>query len=120
MVAIIHPRMLSRLGRFFPLIATVERRTVTQDGFGQEIESWSPLPGHEAIRCVRAPLSAAERAALQMTVSTQAWTVLLQGAYPAVRPEDRLVIDGQDYDILAVETDQTATLTRLTVQRVSV
>lgn len=120
MGTLIHPRMLERLGRFFPLAATVEQRTVTQDAYGEVIETWSALPGHEAIPCARTPLSSTERAALQLTATTEAWHVLLRGAYPAITTDHRLVIAGEAYDIVGVETDQTSTLTRLTIQRVSI
>jgi head-tail adaptor len=117
---LIHPGMLERLSRFFPLIATIEQRSVTQDEYGQAHESWTTLPAHEAIPCTRAPLSASERATLELQITTQAWHLLLRGAYPDITTEHRVVLSGEPYDILAVETDQTGTLTRLTVQRVSV
>lgn len=120
MATLIHPRMLDRLGRFFPLLATVQQKTTMQDQFGQPVETWSDLARHVAIPCARAPLSATERQALQMTVTEQVWTVVLRGHYPLITAAHRLVIDGQPYDILAAESDQTRTLTRLRVRRVSV
>jgi head-tail adaptor len=117
---IVHPRFLAAVpAGFFPSRCTVQEQTgTTQDDHGQEVEVWTDVAGLTDIPCAKAPLSAIERQAAQLTVTDRAWSVLLKGAYPAITTAHRAIIDGTAFDIERAETDQTGTLTRLVVRSV--
>lgn len=119
-VPVMHPRFVALNRQFFPSLATIEAVSETQDGSGQEVETWLPVAGLQSLDCAKAPLTAQERQAANYTATDQAWHVLLKGAYPTITTEHRAVVDGDVYDIDAVETDQTGTLTRLRVRTVEV
>lgn len=121
-VPVIHSRFVGLNTQFFPSQATIEAMTepAPTDEYGQPVEEWLPVSGLQAIAASRAPLSAQERQALNYTATDQAWTVLLAGAYPSITTRHRAVIDGDTFDIDAVETDQTGNLTRLRVRSVEV
>jgi head-tail joining protein len=114
---LIDPGMLDLMGDFFPSQARVEVKVTSQDpATGQEQEAWADVAGAGA---VKAPLSAEERQLAGYTATDQAWWVLFDRAMPWVTTRHRLSIDGTAYDIDAVETDQTGSLTRLRVRQVS-
>lgn len=118
--AIIHPRFMAAMpAGFFPSRCTIEARTATLDQFGDEQVSWLSVPAVVDVPCVKAPLNAMERQAAGYTATDQAWHVLLSGAYPAITTAQRAVVDGGTFDIDAVETDQTGTVTRLRVRSVT-
>lgn len=119
-VPVIHPRFVGLNSQFFPSLATIEGKTETYDDYGQSVEAWLPVPGLQAIACSKAPLSAQERQALNYTATDQVWIVLLAGAYPSITTNHRAEIDNALYDIDAVETDQTGSVTRLRVRSVEV
>lgn len=121
-VPVIHPRFMGLNQAFFPSQVTIEVKTdpAPVDTYGQTLDVWLPVPGLQAISCTKAPLSAQERQALSYTVTDQAWTVLLAGAFPSITTSHRAVIDNTTYDIDAAETDQTGSMTRLRVRSVEV
>lgn len=120
-VPLVHPRLLSDIGRsgFFPSSCTVQAKTTSADAYGEEQETWVDVSGLQAIDCVKAPLSAMERQAAGYTATDRVWNVLLKGAYPQITTRHRSVVDGEVFDIDAVETDQTGTLTRLQVRQIT-
>lgn len=121
-VAVMHPRFVGLNTQFFGSLATIEEKTDPSptDQYGQEIETWLPVVGLQAIACAKAPLSAQERQAANYTATDQAWHVLLAGAFPSITTRHRAVIDGAVFDIDAAETDQTGSLTRLRARMVEV
>lgn len=119
-VAIVHPRLMAAMpAGFFPSRCTVEAKTATLDEFGDQLVSWLPVPAIVDIACAKAPLTALERQAAGYTATDQVWHVLLSGAYPTITTTHRAVVDSETFDIDGVETDQTATVTRLRVRSVT-
>ena len=122
-VPIVHPRFLDVVGvGFFPSLATIQVKSVTLDDYGQEVETWANVVGMVDVACAKAPpqglRGAIEQQRASYTTTDQIWEVLLQGAYPTITTRHRAVVDGATYDIDAVETDQTGTVTRLRVRTV--
>ncbi len=119
--AIVHPRFMASIpAGFFPLQATVQGKTVTQDAYGQEVETWASVAGLVSISAAKAPLTAMERQGAGYTATDVAWHVLLKGAYPTITTRHRLVIGAETFDIDASETDQMGVVTRLRVRQVGV
>lgn len=119
-VAIVHPRMLSKLPGFFPASVAIQAKTATLDGYGQEVESWATVSDWSAIDATKAPLTAMERQAAKYTATDVAWHVLLAGPYPTITTAHRAVIDGDTFDIDASETDQTGSITRLRIRQITI
>lgn len=119
-VAMIHPKLISRLSGFFPALVTIQAKTVALDDYGQETETWADVSGWQAITCAKSPLSASERQAAGYTATDRVWAVLLAGAYPTITTRNRATIDNETFDIDSVEVDQTGTLTRLRVRQITI
>ena len=119
-VPIIHPQMLSRLPGFFAAQVTIQGKSVVRDGYGQEIETWTDVSGWEEIKAAKAPLTANERQALRYTATDRVWHLLLAGAYPEITTSHRAAADTEVFDIDAVETDQTGSVTRLRVRQITI
>ena len=118
--AVIHPRFLASVpAGFFPTRCTIEGSTTTQNAFGEPIATWAAVTGLVDIACAKAPLTASELQAAGYTATDQAWHVALAGAYPTITTAHRAVVDDEPFDIDAVETDQTSTVTRLRVRSVT-
>lgn len=118
--AIVSPRLLSGMPGFFPFLATIQSKVDTTDTYGQPVETWADVSGWQEIKAAKAPLSAMERQSAGYTATDQVWGILLMGAYPDITTAHRVVIDLASYDIDAVETDQTGSVTRLTVRTVTI
>lgn len=120
-VAIVHPRFLASVpDGFFRSSATIEEQAgTTLDAHGQPIAGWLPVAGLQALKAARAPLSAMERQAAGYTATDRVWHVLLKGAHPEITTAHRAVVDFEEFDIDAAETDQTQTVTRLRVRQVT-
>lgn len=119
-VAIVHPRLLSKLPGFFPASVAIQQKSATLDGYGQEVETWTNVTDLGDLSATKAPLTAMERQAAKYTATDQVWHVLLAGAYPEITTANRAVIDGDTFDIDAAETDQTGTVTRLRVRQITI
>lgn len=120
MATLVHSRFVAKQAGFFPSLVTIQANTPTQDSYGQPVESWANVGAWVNLACAKAPLSAQERQANQYTATDQVWHALLRGAYPTITTAHRAVVDGTNYDIDAVETDQTGSLTRLRLRTVEV
>lgn len=118
-VPLVSPRFATMHGAFFPSRCTIEVKTIVEDPYGQEVETFADAPGLVDIPCAKAPLSAMERQAAGYTATDRVWTVLLIGAFPQTTTRHRATVDGETFDIDAVETDQTGSLTRLRVRQVT-
>lgn len=121
---LLHPRAipgLKRAGFFRSTCAILGKlEPAPLNDLGQPIDTYVALVAWAAIPCIKAPLSANERQAAQYTATDQAWFVLLDGYYPGITTAHRAVVDGESFDIDAVEHDQTGNLTRLRVRSVEV
>lgn len=81
---------------------TIERYTVTDDGYGSEIHTWYPLV---TVAASRADLSDAEKVSAGAVVSIVSSRFLIrdQGEAATVKAWDRLSHDGQIWNIAGVK-----------------
>lgn len=116
MASLIHPRLFDRLGQFFPSQVTIQEAVVTRNAVGEEVVTWQDLGGHVAIPAAMAALSTAELRRDTSTILTSVRHVTLRGHYPSITTRHRAVVDGTAYNIIAVEHDSHAMLTRLRIE----
>lgn len=127
MIAELLASTVAEMTEYFPSQASIQAKAVVQDPTtGQEQEAWADVLGMRLIPAAKAPMSALELQAAGYTATDQVWQVLLQGAYPQITTRHRVTVDETatggvvgTYDIDAVETDQTNSLTRLRVRQVT-
>lgn len=110
-----HPRRLNALQVHFNTLVTIERKTNTQDEFGQEIVVYIPDQTLSVINAYKEPQTAGagERREDDQTVVINRWQIYLKGYYPTLRVEDRAIADGVPHNILNVAHDDSKTLTML-------
>ena len=118
MVSLMHPRLLSTLGRLYPSLCTVQTNTPVQDTYGQPIEAWAALAGHVDLPCAirPAPVAGGEVRRPDQTIVTAPYHVALPGYYSTITEAMRLTSGGRTYNILRVEHDQMRQTTRLTAE----
>lgn len=83
-------------------LITIERKTVTQNDLGEEVETWTAMAQAWA---EKRDVSDAERlnaAEVGATISTR-FRLLWSDAYDDVTPLDRINYDGKRWDIMAVK-----------------
>ena len=117
--SLIHPRMLSKLGSFYPSRCSIQRAMVTKDSYGQDIPSWLDFGAYVNIPCAVSPSGGQEVTRPDMTVVVSSHTIALAGYCPAITTAHRAVVDGTSYNILSVERDQLGSMTRLRCQIVA-
>lgn len=111
---LVHPQMLERLRpNFYPSSCTVQAATTVANSFGELIKSWSNLPDHVNLACRVAPTSGREQRSQEQLYSVHQWTIGLAGHYPGISETMRAVVNGQAYDIEAVQHDGQSKTTRL-------
>ena len=119
--SIVHPRLMTHLApQFYPDTCTIQVNTPTKSALNEDIASWSNLAGHVDIDCQVAPIEVlrdVEREAVVGPVETVRRAVLLDGRYPAITTTHRALIDGVDWNIVAVDEDSQHSHTRLQIQR---
>lgn len=121
MSPLIHPRLLESLVNHYPSLCQIKTYTVTRETTGEEIATWSTLPGHEAIRCYvsrRSQQGAEEVGAGTWTHSESQRVVALAGHYPAIKEKMHVLIDLVEWDIVGVQHDSQGVSTNLIIERV--
>ena len=119
MVTLIHPRLLSGLAAtFYPSLCTIQEATEVQDAYGEPIATWANVAGLVNLPCAVAPpnLGSPEKSEVKKsdgTIEIITHHIAIAGHYPAITNKMRAVISGINYDIMAVEIDSHATMTRL-------
>lgn len=124
---IAHPRLFERLERhFYPSIVTVEAAVEVRDSYGEETQTWEPVPSAEGIRAAIAPATIqsaqdAEERLEALTRFTVTHEATLAGYYPAIDLTTRLVEHdtGRTYRIVGVEHDSQCSHTRLRLEEVT-
>lgn len=104
---IVHPRLLQSLATFYPASCTVQAAANTNVK-GDVIKApWADLVGHVGLACRVSPVVGRSREVRlpDQTYAVASHTIALAGYYPDIRPSMRAVVDGQAYDIEAVEHD---------------
>lgn len=119
MSTLIHPRMLDRLGNFFPQRCALKEPTISQDTTGEEDKVYDVHPGYESIPCRMGAAGGGQRRGNQYAYMEATHRIVLAGQYPDL-PEAWLdgeewmaEVDGREYKILAVAKSAEETTTRL-------
>ena len=124
----VSPKLLGTIARYYPDTITVQRVTIgAPDAWGSPDHTWDDLAGHIDItaRVVsNGPGTGAGGWSGEMYAPTGDFdvdgrTMALAGYYPGIAPTDRVVHDGEIYNIQAVETDAEQVTTRLRCRKVS-
>lgn len=125
--ALVHPRLVSSIGRFYPHTITIQRVGYgARDQYGSRVETWGDLTGHIDIpaRVVsNGPGTGAGGWSGEIYAPTGSYdvdgrTMALQGYYPDISEIDRVAWAGLTYEIQAVESDAEAATTRLRTRKV--
>ncbi len=116
MSSLLHSRMLGALAAYYPSLCTIEEPSTTNVRGEVSPDPWTPLAGHEALRCRVSPTGGQEIKRADMIYTIGSHTIALAGHYPTITAKMRAVADGTAYDVLAVEHDGQETMTRLRVQ----
>lgn len=118
--------MAALKAQFYTSRLAIEAAQISQDPVsGEEVKVWAVVNGMEAIAAAVAPttvqsVGAKEFRSPSQTVYTATWQISLNGLWPAITPQMRARFeDSRVYNILGVEQDSHATLTRLKVERVT-
>lgn len=121
MRSIVHPRLLDRLApSYFPSRVTIQAKMPTRTGTGAEVPGWAAVAGLANIPASIAPRSAEERRASSLTVAEATHTCVLAGAFPTITPQHRALGGGDAYEIVGVELDSQAVMTRLGLRAVTI
>lgn len=108
--------------RMFPDLITIQRRSVSQDSEGGEVETWANFKtsvraqfstGHAQIN---RGIGAGEMRTTAGTFVVAPARAYLFGDHGDIADEDRLVHDGVIYDIRGIERDSFAVVTGLTLE----
>ncbi len=120
MIELIHPRMLSKLVRYFPSILTIqESLTETVDDNGHATLDWTDVNGLVGLHCNKRPVTSNEVRTSDLVISHNAFRVSVLAYIPSVTTRMQAVIDGKAYNILGVESDSLSVMTYLTVEAVT-
>ena len=124
MRALAHPHLVHHLVDFFPQRVTIQEPTITRNSTEEEVKTWANKAGLVDLPCAVASAGMAtaagarETRAVMMSFAVRLFKILIGGYHTAILPTMRAVIDGVNYDILGVEHDTQAVMTRLNVERV--
>lgn len=121
---IIHSRLLASLmPGFYPSLCTIQQATETQDTYGQPILSWANVIGLVNLPCAIAQISTgsperAERRRADGIIEEATHHIAIAGYYATIANKMRAIMGGVAWDIMGVEHDSHAVMTRLRVGRV--
>jgi hypothetical protein len=114
--ALIDPRMINRLVRFFTMRCTIEAPGTTKNSVGEVSKTFSAVPGWTAIACRLAPATGGERRTNVQTYVDATHVIALAGIFNGIGEEMQAVVDGVHYEILLVEVAAEAIITQLQVR----
>jgi hypothetical protein len=123
--AVIHPRIFDRIPQFFPSRCTIQAGAEVRSASGSPAYTWTAMPDLIDVQCMVAPFNretptGQNEAKLEsMVYLTVTHHCLLRGLYTEIEPRMRAVVDGEAYDIQAVEHDSQRSLTRLRLNKVT-
>ena len=113
----------------FTSLCTLQQPDGTYVGSGQPSGTYSNVLGLVNLACMNAPLSseritATEVRELEEIMSQSMRHVLLDGYFPQIEGGQtngwRVIVDGDTFDLMGVESDSQRTMTRLHIRRVSI
>ncbi len=112
-------RMMARLGDFYSQLVTFQQPTETQDAnSGAVTMAWANVAGLVALPCALAPSRGDEVKRPDQTFVVSDYTLSLPSNHPEIKEKWRAIVGTVTYDILLVQTDSMAGITRLLVNKV--
>lgn len=113
-------KIWDRLARFYATTVTIQQYTATQNTYGEEVKTWSNVPGLVNLRASIAPVNGREVKRPDGIVAVSPWRIALGSQHTNIIPKMRAVgSNGMIYDILAVEHDSHGHQTSLDVEIVT-
>ena len=119
---IFDPRMMARLGDFYPGLCTIQEPAETRDDYGAIVTTWGDFAGHTGLACAMAPNGGQEVKRSDQTYVISNYTISFPSDQSAVTEKMRAVVTGANagtYEILLVQTGSHAGLTRMLVRKVT-
>ena len=123
--SIVHPRFLDRLPQFYPSRCNIQQATEARSALGSVTRTWAAVTDLQNLPCTLAPFvqqgptgqSEVERE--MMTTFGVTHHLALRGYFPDIHPTMQALVDGETYDIEAVEHDSHHQTTRLKLIKVT-
>lgn len=112
-------RYLNGLAGYFNETVTILRYTATQNEYNEDVKTWTPLVGHTDLEAaigggdVGIRLKKQEFRTSQTVSEMQYRRIFLAGAYTQIDHKDRARFLDDDWAIVSIVVDQTATITEL-------
>lgn len=107
----------------FVSLCTIQQRTNTVGPTGQpDLTDWTDIPTLTDLECMKSmqrPFVTNQSATLREPQQFDTYTeyhVLLNGYYPQILQQNQAIVDGNPYEIMAVEPDSQKRQTRLAVR----
>lgn len=117
---LVHPALMAHLGRFhFNRFVTIAHREEGSDSFNEPTVVYKIDPLLTPIKCYKEPITGQEIRKPDSTVVIQPFKLVLAGYFPTIIVSDAGIIEGTTYNILAVDHDDTRTITVLTAEVVN-
>lgn len=121
MSRLVHPRMMEALMRdFFTQSCVLKEPVKSRDSVGEELRTYAPHQGCEAIPCRVGPAGGrvgpaggGERRTDRYAYLDVTHRIVLVGLFPFVTEEWIAEVNGQEYEILLVTGDGEGVMTRL-------
>lgn len=113
---LVNPLLFRSLPNAFSRLLDIAHKTVTSDGFGDEEITYVSDPLMRGIRCYKEPVTGSEVRRADQTIVMQPFKLALAGYYPTILAEDAAIIEQTVYNIIAVDHDDTRSLTILTAE----
>ena len=122
-IEIVNPLLMGSIPQMFNASCTFQTKKVTYDKYNQPIDkdAWQDVPTLQNIRCYKEPASGAEVRKPTEETLTNTYTIALDGYYPrtVVNETLRAVVNGTPYNITKVASDDTDTITFVTLEKVN-
>lgn len=118
---IVSPNLLADLAAFYPDTCTIQAMTNTQSASGAPVETWTDVPGLSGLGCTIAKdrSKAIEYWAAVGTITRDMLICDLPGFYDQITTKHRLVANGVNYNIIAVQWDSHHVMTELILETVT-
>ncbi len=120
--AVVGTGLMAAVALLQPTVLTIQAHDGTTEDEGDLADSgWSALAGHSAINAtVWESSEADENRTQQFVLGRDVRNALLDGLYPSINVDHRVLLDGNPYSILtALPNDSQNTATKLLIERVT-
>lgn len=120
---LVHPERLNHIdndSNVFNSLCTLQEKTGIRNSLGEKASEWTDIVLFGTLECQLSVVSnqrqIGERELGMLTYTILNHFILFKEYIPEIEENYRAVVDGQPYDIVAVEHDSQKTFTRLRAQ----